>query len=105
MLPATIRADSVNLQVIEGTLTTCYGRLVGGDVEHQCAGRRCDAGAGSDDVRQLEQIVQTAYISFYDRVNNYQFTGTAVRRDDRAEYRRRRRNDQSATSRSDSRCE
>jgi len=77
VLPATIRADSVNLQVLEGTLT------LGTDGSWE---ETLSINAQSAGVTQVQAVTTfgswnnvrpNAYISFFDRVNNYQFTGTA----------------------------
>ncbi len=77
ILPATIRADSVNLQVLDGTLT------LASDGEWS---EVLSVQARSGGVTQVQAVTtfgswnnirQFAYISFFDKANNYQFSGTA----------------------------
>jgi hypothetical protein len=77
ILPATIRADSVNLQVLDGTLTLASDGEWSEVLSIQ---------ARSGGVTQVQAITtfgswnnirQFAYISFFDKLNNYQFSGTA----------------------------
>ncbi len=77
ILPATIRADSVNLQVLDGTLTLASDGEWSEVLSIQ---------ARSGGVTQVQAVItfgswnnirQFAYISFFDKANNYQFSGTA----------------------------
>jgi hypothetical protein len=76
-LPATIRADSINLQVIEGTLT-----LASDGAWSEVISLQVRAG-GMTQVQAIttfgswNNVRPTAYISFFDKVNSYQFSGTA----------------------------
>ncbi|MEO5817569.1 MAG: hypothetical protein ABIT20_20035 [Gemmatimonadaceae bacterium] len=77
VLPATVRSDSVTLQVLDGTLilssdgawseALSVKAIFGGVTQVQAF-----TGSGS-----WNNIREFAYISFYDHANNYQFSGTA----------------------------
>ena len=76
-LPATIRADSVNRQVLDGTLS-----LSSDGQWSEVLSVKVSSG-GVTQVQAIttfgswNNIRQFAYISFFDMANNYQFSGTA----------------------------
>jgi hypothetical protein len=77
VLPATIRADSVNLQVIDGTLTLASDGAWSEVISVQSRAGGVTQVLATTTFGSWNNVRPTAYISFFDRVNSYQFSGTA----------------------------
>jgi hypothetical protein len=77
-LPATLQADAVNVQVTKGEL------ILGSDGTWSEVLTLQVATSGGSQPQEVSSfgnwnnIRQFAYISFFDRQNNYQFSGTAA---------------------------
>jgi hypothetical protein len=76
-LPATIRADSVNLQLLDGTLIIASDGQWSETVSIQARFRGATQVDSETSFGSWNIIRDFAYISFFDKVNNYQFSGTA----------------------------
>ncbi|MEO8333402.1 MAG: hypothetical protein ABI664_00420 [bacterium] len=77
ILPATIRADSVNLQVIDGTLILAADGAWSETLSVQSSFAGVMQVQPATTFGNWNNIRQFAYISFFDKLNNYQFSGTA----------------------------
>lgn len=78
ILPATIRADSVNLQVIDGTLTLSTDGEWSEVLSIQARAAGVTQVQATTTFGSWNNIRAFAYISFFDKLNNYQFSGTAA---------------------------
>ena len=76
-LPATIRADSINLQVLEGTLILDSAGEWSETVSIQAQAGGVTQVQAVTTFGNWNNIREIAYISFYDKTNSYQFSGTA----------------------------
>jgi hypothetical protein len=77
ILPATIRADSVNLQVLDGTLTLASDGQWSETISLQVRSAGATQVQAVTSFGNWNNIREVAYISFFDKANNYQFSGTA----------------------------
>jgi len=77
ILPATIRADSINLQVLEGTLIIASDGAWSETVSLQAKFNGITEVQSVTTFGNWNNIREFAYISFYDKSNSYQFSGTA----------------------------
>ncbi len=77
LLPATIRADSVNLQVLDGTLIIASDGQWSETVSIQARAAGVTQVQAVTGFGSWNNIREFAYISFFDKANNYQFSGTA----------------------------
>jgi hypothetical protein len=76
-LPATIEADSVNLQVLDGTLTLTPDGSWTESLSVKASFGGVTQVEAETSFGSWNNIREFAYISFYDHANNYQFSGTA----------------------------
>jgi hypothetical protein len=77
VLPATIRADSVNLQVLDGTLILASDGQWSETVSVQVRSGGTTQVQAVTTFGSWNNVREFAYISFFDMTNNYQFSGTA----------------------------
>lgn len=77
VLPATLRADSVTLQVIEGTLTIAANGEWSDVLSLQMRAGGVTQTQPVTTFGTWNIIREQAYIAFYDKSNSYQFSGTA----------------------------
>ena len=78
VLPATIRADSVNEQVVDGELILASDGSWSEVVSIQVAAGGVTQTQAVSSFGSWNNVRQFAYISFFDKSNNYQFSGTAA---------------------------
>jgi hypothetical protein len=76
-LPATIQSDSVNVQVLDGTLTLSSDGAWAESLSVKASFGGAAQVEAETSFGSWNNIREFAYISFYDHANNYQFSGTA----------------------------